>query len=90
MSELLAREEIERALTRHGADYVEVRLDDTKTNRIVYRVANWRRSAGLVASVECESAGQRRWGVRELQRCDGAPSARRGRGEPGEARRRRG
>jgi len=31
------RDEIERALRSHDADYVEVRLDDTATNRIVYR-----------------------------------------------------
>ncbi len=37
MKELLARDEIERALTGHQADYLEVRLDDTATNRIIYR-----------------------------------------------------
>jgi TldD protein len=37
MSQLLPREEIERALRGHDADYVEVRLDDTATNRIIYR-----------------------------------------------------
>ncbi len=31
------RAEIERALEGHEADYVEVRLDDTATNRIIYR-----------------------------------------------------
>jgi TldD protein len=31
------RSEIERALRGHDADYLEVRLDDTATNRIVYR-----------------------------------------------------
>src|SRR5437867_10870320 len=31
------RDEIERALRSHDADYLEVRLDDTATNRIVYR-----------------------------------------------------
>ena len=31
------RVEIEAALNGHGADYVEVRFDDTSTNRIVYR-----------------------------------------------------
>jgi len=31
------RDEIERVLRRHDADYVEVRLDDTATNRVVYR-----------------------------------------------------
>jgi TldD protein len=31
------RDEIERALHGHEADYVEVRLDDTASNRIVYR-----------------------------------------------------
>ncbi len=31
------REEIEAAIRGHQADYVEVRLDDTATNRIVYR-----------------------------------------------------
>jgi TldD protein len=37
MSDLIGREEIEGALKGHGADYVEVRIDDTATNRIVYR-----------------------------------------------------
>src|SRR2546428_11288305 len=37
MSELLPREEIEGALKGHDADYIEVRIDDTSTNRIVYR-----------------------------------------------------
>jgi TldD protein len=32
-----ARDEIEAALRGHDADYVELRLDDTSTNRIVYR-----------------------------------------------------
>jgi TldD protein len=31
------RSEIEAALREHNADYLEVRLDDTATNRIVYR-----------------------------------------------------
>ena len=31
------RAEIEAALRGHGADYVEMRFDDTSTNRIVYR-----------------------------------------------------
>ena len=31
------RDEIEAALKGHGADYVEIRFDDTSTNRIVYR-----------------------------------------------------
>jgi len=31
------RDEIEAALTSQGADYVEVRFDDTSKNRIVYR-----------------------------------------------------
>ncbi|HKN57959.1 MAG TPA: TldD/PmbA family protein [Gemmatimonadaceae bacterium] len=31
------RGEVEAALERHSADYLEVRLDDTATNRIVYR-----------------------------------------------------
>ncbi len=34
---MIARDEIEAALGGHNADYVEVRLDDTATNRIVYR-----------------------------------------------------
>jgi TldD protein len=34
---MIARSEIEAALKGHSADYVEVRLDDTDTNRIVYR-----------------------------------------------------
>jgi TldD protein len=34
---LLSREEIEAAVKGHNADYVEVRLDDTSNNRLVYR-----------------------------------------------------
>jgi predicted Zn-dependent protease len=37
MGELMARDEIEAALRGHDADYVEIRMDDTSTNRIVYR-----------------------------------------------------
>ena len=37
MSKLVSREEIESALRGHDADYVEIRLDDTSTNRIIYR-----------------------------------------------------
>ncbi len=37
MNELASRDEIEAALRGHGADYVEVRLDDTAATRIVYR-----------------------------------------------------
>ncbi len=37
MSELIARDTIEAALRGRDADYVEIRLDDTSTNRIVYR-----------------------------------------------------
>jgi len=37
VSDLIGRAEIERALRGHEADYLEVRLDDTATNRIVYR-----------------------------------------------------
>ncbi len=33
----VSREEIEAALRGHDADYVEVRIDDTSTNRITYR-----------------------------------------------------
>lgn len=34
---LVAREDIEAAVRGHNADYVEVRIDDTANNRIVYR-----------------------------------------------------
>jgi TldD protein len=34
---LVAREDIEAAVKGHKADYVEVRIDDTSTNRLVYR-----------------------------------------------------
>lgn len=34
---LVAREDIEAAVRGHNADYVEVRIDDTASNRIVYR-----------------------------------------------------
>lgn len=37
MGELVSRNDIESALRGHDADYIEVRLDDTATNRIVYR-----------------------------------------------------
>jgi TldD protein len=37
MSEFLARSDVEAALRGHNADYIEIRLDDTDTNRIVYR-----------------------------------------------------
>lgn len=37
MSQLVSREEIEAALRGHEADYVEIRMDDTSTNRIIYR-----------------------------------------------------
>jgi TldD protein len=37
MGELVSRNDIESALRGHNADYVEIRLDDTATNRIVYR-----------------------------------------------------
>lgn len=37
MSDLLSRDEVESALRGHNAGYAEVRLDDTSTNRIVYR-----------------------------------------------------
>ena len=37
MAELVSRDEVESALSGHKADYVEVRLDDTSSNRIVYR-----------------------------------------------------
>lgn len=34
---LVPREEVEAAVKGHNADYVEVRFDDTSTNRLVYR-----------------------------------------------------
>ncbi|MEO8458202.1 MAG: TldD/PmbA family protein [Chloroflexota bacterium] len=34
---LVSREQIEAAVKGHNADYVEVRIDDTATNRLVYR-----------------------------------------------------
>ena len=34
---LVSREEIEAAVKGHNADYVEVRIDDASTNRLVYR-----------------------------------------------------
>lgn len=34
---LVSREKIEAAVKGHNADYVEVRIDDTSTNRLVYR-----------------------------------------------------
>jgi predicted Zn-dependent protease len=34
---MMQRDEIEAALRGHNADYVEIRLDDTDTSRIVYR-----------------------------------------------------
>jgi TldD protein len=37
LSDLIAREDIETALRGHNADYVEIRVDDTSTNRLVYR-----------------------------------------------------
>ncbi len=37
MNELISRDTIEAALRGQDADYVEVRLDDTSTNRIIYR-----------------------------------------------------
>ena len=37
MEDALDRDEVEGALRGHEADYLEVRLDDTATNRIVYR-----------------------------------------------------
>src|SRR3990170_1049780 len=37
MSDLVSRDEIEGALRGHNADYVEVRMDDTVVNRIIYR-----------------------------------------------------
>jgi TldD protein len=37
MTGLVAREEIEAALRGHNADYLEIRIDDTAANRIVYR-----------------------------------------------------
>ena len=37
MSGLLPRDDIEAALRGQDADYVEIRLDDTSNNRIVYR-----------------------------------------------------
>ncbi|MBI2913129.1 MAG: TldD/PmbA family protein [Chloroflexi bacterium] len=37
MSKPVARQEMEAALKGHHADYVEVRIDDTATNRIIYR-----------------------------------------------------
>ena len=35
--QLISRDEIEKAVRGHNADYVEIRFDDTATNRIVYR-----------------------------------------------------
>ena len=35
--DLASREEIEKAVKGHNADYVELRLDDTASNRLVYR-----------------------------------------------------
>ena len=37
MTVVLPRDQIEAALRGHNADYVEVRLDDTSSSRIVYR-----------------------------------------------------
>jgi TldD protein len=34
---LVSRDEIEAAVKGHNADYVEVRIDDASTNRLVYR-----------------------------------------------------
>jgi TldD protein len=34
---LVDREEIEAAVKGHNADYVEIRIDDTSTTRLVYR-----------------------------------------------------
>jgi len=35
--QLISRDEIEKAVRGHNADYAEIRFDDTATNRIVYR-----------------------------------------------------
>jgi TldD protein len=37
MTNLIPRSDLEAALRGHNADYIEIRLDDTDTNRIVYR-----------------------------------------------------
>ena len=37
MTGAVSRDDIEAALKSHNADYVEIRLDDTASNRIVYR-----------------------------------------------------
>ncbi len=37
MSELIDRDQVENALRGHNADYLELRMDDTSTNRITYR-----------------------------------------------------
>ena len=37
MSDVLPRDQVESALRGHNADYVEVRLDDTSSSRLVYR-----------------------------------------------------
>ncbi len=34
---LISRDEIEAALKGHNTDYIEVRVDDTSTNRLIYR-----------------------------------------------------
>lgn len=34
---LVSREDIEAAVKGHNADYIEIRMDDTATNRIIYR-----------------------------------------------------
>ena len=35
--QLISRDEIEKAVRGHNADYVEIRIDDTTTTRLVYR-----------------------------------------------------
>lgn len=37
MRDLVSRDEIEAAVKGHNADYVEIRIDDTATSRIIYR-----------------------------------------------------
>ena len=84
------RDLIDDALAGNGADYCEVRIEETDSTRLTWRgksLEDIAQTSGRGGNVP--GARERRMGFRFLQRPDRTEEARRRRGEPGPRRQRR-
>ena len=61
------RDQISEALKGHGADYVEVRIEEGESTRLLYRQRVGRRGNDHQPGRKRPGAGERRMGVRQLQ-----------------------